>query len=425
MFKSRILVLILILIQSFSFAQLFNNYFSTGSLRVDYIHTANSETEIISLNNFYHEPHWGGSEINLIDTFNYGHYKFEVHDSASNNMIYSRGYSSLCGEWRFTDEAKTNFRSFTESVILPFPKKTINIEFFKREKDQTWVLINTIKIDPHHYAIIPQLKTPIQCFKIHDSGESKQKLDIALLAEGYSQSEMQKFMQDAQRFTKYLLECAPFDALSGDINFWAVPSISQESGTDIPGEGVFKNTFFDSHFYTFGTERYINTLNNTAVRNAAANVPYDQIYILVNTDKYGGAGIYNYYSICTADNKYSDFVFTHEFGHAFAGLADEYYSSDVAVEDFYDLQTEPWEPNITTLVNFDKKWKSMLAENTPVPTPASIEDKSTIGAFEGGGYMEKGIYRPRVECSMKSIKYNYFCPVCSKAIVDRIKFYTR
>jgi len=396
-----------------------------GSLRIDYIHSATFNDELFSVDNYFHEPYWGGSQVNLIDTFDYGAYKFETFDSTTNTLIYSRNFSTLCGEWKYTNEAKTIWRSFSESLIMPFPKATVNVKIYKRLKNQKWELWSEIFVNPKNYMISPDLKTPIKSFKIHDSGEPSKKLDIVLLAEGYTESEMQKFMNDAQRFSKYLLECDPFKEYESDINIWAVPSVSRESGTDIPGKGIYKNTFFDSHFYTFGTERYLNTTDNVAIRNVAANAPYDQIYILVNTDKYGGAGIYNFYSICTADDKYSDFVFTHEFGHAFAGLADEYYTSDVGVEDFYDLQSEPWEPNITTLVDFDKKWKYMVADSTPIPTPDYEENKDLIGAFEGGGYIAKGIFRPMHDCSMKSIRYNDFCPVCTKAIIDRIKFYSR
>ncbi len=419
----RIILLLIILLPLYSTAQNFQKYFSSGSLRIDYIHSATHNKELLSRDQLYHEPHWGGSHINLIDTFNYGHYKFEVYDSLSNQLIYSRGYSTLCGEWRYTEEAKKLWRSFSESVIMPFPKNTIKVVFYKRKKDQSWEEMTQWTINPKDYMISPLLKMPIRAFKIHNSGKPDKKLDIVLLAEGYTQSEMQKFMDDAQRFTKYLLKCSPYNEYTTDINIWAVPTVSQQSGTDIPGKGIYKNTIFDSHFYTFGTERYLNTIDNVSIRNAAANAPYDQIYLLVNSDKYGGAGIYNFYSICTADNEYSDFVFTHEFGHAFAGLADEYYTSDVGVEDFYDLKSEPWEPNITTLVHFDKKWKSMVKAGTPIPTPDTTGYENTVGAFEGGGYVAKGIYRPSHDCSMKSIRYNDFCPVCTKSIIDMIKFY--
>jgi len=406
-------------------SQDFSKYFSEGSLRFDYYHTGNSSMEMMSNDEILHEPYWGGSKVNLIDTFDYGNYKFEVYDSLSNTLVYSRGFSSLFAEWRYTPEAKIINRSFSESVIFPFPKNTVKVAFFNRQKNQLWNKQYEVYINPMTEFISNKLKIDSKNFKIHGENLPSKALDIVLLSEGYNQTEMQKFMKDAQRFRDYLINCQPFSSMSDNINIWVVPVVSEESGTDLPGKNVWKNTVFDSHFYTFGTERYLNTVNNKQLRNAAANAPYDQIYILVNSDKYGGAGIYNYYSICTADDKYSDFVFTHEFGHAMAGLGDEYYTSDVSVEDFYELKSEPWEPNLTTLVNFDKKWKSMVNDSISIPTPPETKFKNVVGAFEGGGYVEKGVYRPVFDCSMKSVIYNKFCPVCTKAIINMINFYSK
>jgi hypothetical protein len=403
-------------------AQDFDTYFSKGSLRVDYYHSGNNKKEFISNDALYHEPFWGGSKINLVDTFNYGLYKFEVLDSAAKKLIYSRGYSTLFGEWQYTDEAKIQWRSFSESVIMPFPKNTIRLMFYKRKKDMSWELIYSRYINPEDYNIIPEQKNKIKAEKIVDNGDPAKCVDIVLLAEGYTAEEQELFAEDARKFADYLLSWKPMNEYKKRFNIWIVPVVSAESGTDIPGEDVWKNTAFDSHFYTFGTERYINTVNNKAVRDAAANAPYDQIYILVNTDKYGGAGIYNYYSICTAHNKHSEFVFCHEFGHAFAGLGDEYYTSDVAVDAFYDTRYEPWEPNLTTLVDFDSKWKPMVKKGTPIPTPDTRQYAHTVGAFEGAGYLAKGVYRPVHDCSMKSIRNDDFCPVCVKAFIDMINF---
>jgi len=419
--RKVLFVLSVIAFSLVSNAQSFDKYFADGSLRVDYFHGGDAKKEFISNDALYHEPFWGGSKTNLIDTFNYGHYKFEVYDSAMNTLIYSRGYSTLFGEWRFTAEAKTNWRTLSESLIMPFPKSVIKLVFYKRKKDMSWEKLYSRFINPKDYNIIPQQDTKIKAHKVHYSGDPATKVDIVLLAEGYTEDEQEKFMKDAERFKNYLLSWSPFNKMKDRFNIWVVPVVSLESGTDIPGKNIWKNTAFDSHFYTFGTERYINTVNNKAVRNAAANAPYDQIYILANTPKYGGAGIFNFYSICTADHEKSGFVFCHEFGHAFAGLADE-YSGDASVEDFYDLNYEPWEPNITTLVNFSTKWQSMVKKGTPIPTPDTKDNANLLGAFEGAGYVEKGVFRPVHDCSMRSIRDDDFCPVCKKAIIEMINF---
>jgi hypothetical protein len=165
------------------------------------------------------------------------------------------------------------------------------------------------------------------------------------------------------------------------------------------------------------------TTDYKSVRDLAANAPYDQIYLLVNSTKYGGGSIYNFYSICVNNNRAEEYIFTHEFGHGFASLADEYYESTTAYEDFYAKDVEPADPNITTLVDFDKKWKDLVDKDTPIPTPADDKYKNKVGAFEGGGYVDKGIYRPRFDCTMKSISVNNFCPVCKRAIEKMIQYY--
>lgn len=422
MMKFGFLLLLLLFVQ-LAYNQDFNSYFADGSLRFDYYRTGNKNTEIMSNDVVFKEPFWGGSKINLIDTFDFGNYKFEVYDSISSKLVYSRGFSSLFFEWRFTPEATLINRSFSESVVFPFPKNTVKLIFYHRNSDLSWKQQYQIFINPNDYNIVNQRAILTRNFKIHGEAPTEKALDIVLLSEGYTEAEIQKFMNDAQRFTQYLLKCAPFDQMASKINIWAVPYASVESGTDLPGEDIWKNTLFDSHFYTFGTERYLNTSNNKMVRNVAANAPYDQIYILVNSKKYGGAGIYNYYSICTADDLNSDFVFVHEFGHAMAALGDEYYTSDVSVENFYDLSVEPWEPNLTTLNNFAAKWQNMVEKDIPIPTPATKDYIEKTGAFEGGGYIKKGIYRPEVDCTMKSVRYNDFCEVCTHAIIEMIEFY--
>jgi hypothetical protein len=235
---------------------------------------------------------------------------------------------------------------------------------------------------------------------------------------------MNSFRKDCERFAGYLFNSSPFGENKDKFNIWGIEAPSAESGTDIPKEDIWKKTLVNSTFYTFDLERYLMTYDNKTLRNIASNAPYDQIYILVNSDKYGGGAIYNHYSVCVNNNKYSEFVFVHEFGHGFASLADEYYTSDVAYKDFYPLDVEPTDPNLTTLVDFDSKWKDLVDEKTPIPTPDTDEYKNKVGAFEGGGYMEKGIYRPTHDCTMKSIAIDNFCPVCKRAIQQMINFYS-
>ncbi len=279
------------------------------------------------------------------------------------------------------------------------------------------------EVNPSSYFISPELSKKYPSKKIIDNGPVSEKVDVVFLADGYTESEMEKFRNDANRMAGYFFSNSPFKENKEKFNFWIVESPSVETGTDFPKEKIYKNTIINSSFSTFDVDRYLMTYDIKTVRDLAANVPYDQIIILVNSNVYGGGGVYNYYSITSVDDDFSDFVVVHEFGHAFGCLADEYYTSEVGVEDYYDLSIEPYEPNITTLVNFDKKWKNMIDGGTPTPTPQTAEFKSKIGVFEGGGYVAKGVYRPFMDCTMKSRLRDGFCPVCRKALTEMIEFY--
>ena len=265
----------------------------------------------------------------------------------------------------------------------------------------------------------------MQVTKIYGTGDPHNSVDLAFLAEGYKSDEMGKFRNDVKKMADYLFAEAPFSEYKDKFNIWAVESVSQDSGTDIPGENIYVNTALNSSFYTFNIDRYLTTQDIKSVNDYAAAVPHDYIIILINSSRYGGGGVYNYYVGTTTDHPLSPKVFVHEFGHGFAGLADEYYSSSVAYDEFYPLNVEPWEPNITTLVNFDSKWKKMISKDTPIPTPAEEKYSSVTGLFEGGGYSAKGIYRSEMDCRMKSNNTKGYCAVCRNALKEMIEFYTK
>ncbi|NPA68691.1 MAG: peptidase M64, partial [Chlorobi bacterium] len=277
---------------------------------------------------------------------------------------------------------------------------------------------------PSSLSIIKDAGTLYKVKKIHYSGNPHKKLDIVIIPDGYIESDSVKFHNDCKRFAGYFFNTEPFKSNGDKVNFWAVDAYSEESGTDMPRKNIWRNTILNTHFNTFGSERYLTTQDIETVRDIASYAPYDQIYILVNTDKYGGGGVYNYYNLCSADNKYSGRVFTHEFGHAFAALADEYQYGYEKAEDLYDMTTEPWQVNITNLVDFDSKWKKSVDKDTPIPTPDTDKYKNKIGAFEGAGYVKKGIYRPTHDCKMRSNATDEFCPVCHKAVLDMLLFYS-
>ncbi len=418
-------LVVVLLFTNIIFPQInFDQYFESKSLRLDYFHTGNSTEDNYSFDELIEEPFWAGSKINLIDKFDYGKYKFFVKDYQTGQIIYSRTYSTLFSEWQTTDEAKQTVRTFSETIVFPYPKKSVVVEFYSRDRKNLLNKKFEYIVDPNNYLIKTERVFSFNTFEVYNSANPDKAVDIVLIPEGYTSDEMVKFRKDCERFAGYLFNASPYKENKDKFNIRGIEAPSKQSGTDIPPENIWKNTIVNSQFYMFDLDRYLMTKDNKSLRDIASNVPYDQIFILVNSDIYGGGSIYNHYSVCISDNKFSEYIFTHEFGHGFAGLGDEYYTSDVAYNEFYPLDVEPLEPNLTTLVNFESKWKDMLNEDTPVPTPQIKEYQNEVGVYEGGGYAAEGIYRPMQDCSMKSISVNNFCPVCKRAIGWMINFYS-
>lgn len=421
--KTQILFTALSLFYFFNYGQIsYYQYFTDERLRIEYCLFGNNHDAEITLLNLYKEPIWGGNKKNLIDTFNFGHYKIEVFDSTGTTLLYSKGFSTLFQEWQYTPEAKTKKRVFVQWISIPFPKHSIKVVFYQRAKNGEFNSIANETISPFLYTIIAEKPDYYPIVDYINNGTCSDKVDIAIIAEGYTSEQMDKFEKDAKRLTDALFNVSPFKENKTLFNVRFVKSPSEEQGTDLPHKNIWKKTAVDTRFYTFETDRYISVYNYDKLGKALANVPYDQIIVLVNTKTYGGGGIFNYYSIAVADNFYADYVFIHEFGHAFAGLADEYDDADESNADFYDLKVEPWEPNITSLVTFDKKWKNMVDKKTPIPTPLTKDYEKKIGAFEGAGYKKKGLYRPTPTCIMRTLDKLEFCQICQKAINDIILF---
>lgn len=401
----------------------FDNYFEKKSLRVDFVLSGNADFQAAALQQMREEPIWAGPVKNLIDPFNYGGYYVNVYDKSGKQLLYSRGFNTLFEEWRSTDQAKSETQAWSNSISIPYPKATVVLEISARDKaDMQFHPLLKMNVDPTSIFIDRGKLKENKISQIQYNGDPSGKVDLVFLAEGYTAAEQEKFEADAKRFTEALFTTPPYNTRRNDFNIWAVDLVSEESGTDVSGKGVFRNTALNSGYYTFGVDRYLTTPDMKSIRDAVWNTPCDALFILVNTDTYGGGGMYNFYSMGTADNPRTPVVFVHEFGHSFAGLADEYFSSEVAYVDFYNLKYEPWEPNITTLVDFGSKWKDLLPTDIPIPTPLDDTHKEKAGVFEGGGYLAKGIYRPMDHCMMRD--YAPFCPACSRAILKMIDFLT-
>ncbi len=420
-----LIVLICFTLSMSAYAIQFETYFTNQSMRVDYMRVGDAHTDNCHVIDIKKEPYWGGSHTHLIDTYKYGKYFFEVYDVASGTLLYSRGFSSLYGEWQTTAEADSISKAFYEVVTFPWPKQKVRLKMYKRDfetgrfKSQLELFIN-----PNDYAIDPQLAHIYPVYEALQQGDAAHKVDIVILPDGYTAEEMDLFKKDCDTFVSEMFKYDPYKQAKDKFNVRGVLAPSAQSGTDIPADTVWKQTLLNTRFYTFGSERYCMTTDYKSVRDVAANAPYDQIYILVNTKKYGGGAILNHYNVSVNSNKMAGLIFIHELGHGFAGLADEYYDSSTSYDGFYNHNVEPWEPNITTFVDFDSKWKHLLDKNTPIPTPSTPEWNGKMGVYEGGGYVAKGIYRPRQDCLMKTFNGTTFCDACKEAVNKMIKFYT-
>lgn len=421
--KKSLILFYLLGIQLILSAQDFNNYFYAKTLRINYIHSGTKDKDSIDIKNYQEDNLWAGSLTNLIDPYDYGCHKIKVYDVKTNQLIYSRTYSCLFGEYRTTEKGSTQSKAFQETIRCPYPKKTVRIEFLTRNQHNDFEKRQEVILNPKKIKALPNTYH-CEVMDLHIGDNYNKAYDLVIVPEGYTINDSAKLREDVMRCKNAIMECTPFKESAAKINIRAVVSYSEESGISQETKGKEVKTILGSAFYSLDLERYLMLDDVWQLHNVCANAPYDNIIILCNTKKYGGGGIYNWYAT-VSDNKHFNYVSVHELGHTIAGLADEYYTSEVTVQDFYPKGSEPKEPNITSLVNFVSKWEAMLAPNTPIPTPVTDENKDVLGVYEGAGYCAEGLYRPWISCTMKDIVYNKFCPVCQKALIEMFDFYSK
>ncbi|HEX6973596.1 MAG TPA: IgA Peptidase M64, partial [Vicinamibacterales bacterium] len=452
----------------------FDRYFTTDTMRVDYFHTGGPKAgETISLDRVVNDGAWAGSRTALVDPTNLGNYLFEVREKTSGTVIYSRGFSSIYGEWQTTDEAKSAHRTFHESLRFPWPKQTVAVVLKKRQPDSRFTDIWSTEIDPASRFVnrSPLRQHAGTVWSVFEHGPAQSKVDLLILGEGYTAKELPKFHADVKRLTDALFAEEPYKSRRSDFNVRAIDIASAESGINRPNAGVFHRTALSAEYNIFDSERYVLTLDNRTLRDVASAAPYEFIEILVNERTYGGGGIFNDHATASVDSAFSEYVFVHEFGHHFAGLADEYYTSDVAYGPAGADKPEPWEPNVTALHDpAALKWKDLVTAGTPLPTPwekaafeahtasiqarrrdirkrnapeeemdalfheqmnwdekflAAMKYSGNVGAFEGAAYEARGLYRPEADCIMFTRDPVGFCRVCRRAISRIIDLYSK
>lgn len=463
--KLPLLTLVIFTVARLAFAA------APATMRLDYFHTGNATEEIFSLDRVVIEPlPWPGNPNRPIDESNRGTYFFEVRDLASQRLLYSRGFSSIYGEWITTDEAKKMYRTFHESLRFPAPEAPVKIVVKKRNQENQFREAWTTTIDPKDKSI-DSSRPPFSghLIEIQKNGDPARKVDLLFLGEGYARAEQAKCEKDIRRLTAGLFSYSPFQERRSDFNVWAICAASPDSGVSHPASGIHRNTLYGTQFDVFGEDRYALSFDNRAIRTMASFAPYDVMGIVMNSNQYGNGGIFGLYATVSIDYPSAIQVFVHEFGHHIADLGDEYYfNADVAYSPA-NTRVEPWQPNITALLDpHHVKWQELVKEGTPLPTPwpkdcyeNSLRDSAKltakmraenrpadeieaarkkareaaqhclstgpypdkVGAFEGALYETKGYYRPQQKCIM--ISGDQFCAVCRKAIEDIIDLYSQ
>jgi len=442
------------------------------TLRVDFFHTGDATHELFSVEQLVVEPTpWPGNPLRPFDDTGLGNYFFEVRTVATGALVYSRGYSSIYGEWEDTAAAKERVRTFSESLRFPLPEETVEVTLKKRGDGKPFATVWTFKVDPHSQdidATVPPSPGPLMRLMVN--GPPATKVDLLLLCDGYTAAQRGDFERDARRLLAVLFGTSPFKERKEDFNVWGLCAPSAVSGISRPSTGIHRRSRVGSTYDAFGSERYILTFDNHSFRDVASFAPYEFVEILANGQTYGGGGIFGLYATVAAKSLWAPYVFVHEFGHHFAGLADEYFTSESALLP-QQGRPEPWEPNVTAANDLGPlKWKGLVAPGTPVPTPwkkqqfesrdrelqalrkqiraqkrpesemdalfqqtkqemTALLDHDTysgkVGAFEGAMYESTGYYRPEEDCIMFSRNDVPFCQVCQRSITQVIDLYVK
>ena len=440
-----------------------------ATVRVDYTHSGNALSDQYALERVVIEPlPWPGHVARNFDNTDRGQNRVEVVDAKTGDLLYSRGFSTIFGEWRTTEEAGKMNRAFQESVRFPKPAAPVKVRILKRDERNQFSVVWSVDIDANGQDVVrKQEAAPAKPIPIRVNGPSADKVDLLVMGDGYTAADMKKFEADVRRLADHLFTVSPFKERAKDFNVWAIAVPTATSGVSRPSTGVHNPSALGTRYDIFGSERYVLTLDNRALREIAQHAPYEFIEILVNNETYGGGGIFGQFSTAAAGNDWANYLFVHEFGHHFAGLADEYYTSPVAYAAAAG-RPEPWEPNVTALRDpANIKWKQHTKAGTPLPTPwpkAQYEDNSRayqkrraalraanrpesemsalfkedlsysrtlfgkakhqhdVGAFEGANYEATGYYRSEMQCLMFD-RSDKFCQVCSDGIAVIIDLY--
>lgn len=425
--KSLVFIALTFMFFGVGHSQQFDEWFTDATLRVDYLRSGCKKHDTCILQRFsLQNDTWAGSMTQLLDPIDNGEYRLLVKDAATGRDLYSRCYNTLFEEYRSTiaSRERDSVATFEEVMLMPMPKRAVDVCLQKRDNRNRFFTASQFRFDPATFRPGKRLpeKEPI---KLLYNGDPHTKIDVVIVAEGYGRKDARKMKGDFEKFTDYMLGQEPFKSRKDDFNVWGVGLLMNESGVSDPNANRYVESAVGSSYNTFNMDRYLMTTQLFRLHNLLRGVPYDHIIIMANCDTYGGGAIYNYYAF-SAVQEMSMWILPHELGHSIGGLADEYVEDDSNYNRRY-VDIEPLEPNITSLINFESKWKHLVPDGTPIPTKPvnglGRRENGPIGAYEGAGYLEKGCYRPCTQCMMRN--YADFCPVCMKRMHEVFDLYVR
>lgn len=459
----------------------FDDYFFDQTLRIDYSHHGNCKVHQIKLRKFTVYKNWWRSNLKLLDQNPLGCFLVELSTVDSGQLIYSRSFNSYFEEFQSTVEARVeNLEEFQESVYLPLPKIPVIVTFkFRSNKVEfTTLFSKELNISSENLvSFVPDAE--VQIVKQYLGGGSEDSIDFAVLAEGYTQDEFVKFELALKLLSDAILNAEPYKSKTHHLNIYGIFKASKDSGVTQKHLNLKHETTLKAEYGTLGMERYVLTRENDRVQELASIVPFDQIVILLNSDRYGGGGIYGQYCTLSANPNYLPYLLLHELGHSLGGLADEYYGKSVSyITEEFDSNFEPWSPNISRLVDLaNLKWLELVTvDELPTSWPKKeyeslmeeyelkrqpllknldncstkdvgsasrkradqalrqleVEHKTKlselfsnsgllneIGAFEGAAYHSNSWFRPALNCIMFSREFDPgrpYCKVCEQAI---------
>ncbi|MFJ6631750.1 M64 family metallopeptidase [Streptomyces sp. NPDC091376] len=251
--------------------------------------------------------------------------------------------------------------------------------------------------------------------KLLDNGSTGDRLDIVVVGDGYTATELDRFHIDAKEMWAELAGVEPYTTYQGLFNVWTVDAVSNQTGVSgDPGPETVRDTALGSSFWCDDIERLL-CIDQAKVDGYVAKAPEaDLVVVLANSAKYGGAGYnepsetlgYEGISTASAGNEKSGQVAIHETGHSLGKLADEYFYPDYPGYEQY-TGPEPGDSNISVLTAGDMaaqraKWHRWLGEASP--------DGGAVGAYEGGGYYVTGLRRPTDNSLMRSLDKPFNLP---------------